>query len=454
MDAALRKKWVGWLAVALLLVVAAAQLAWRGPLSVRGHWNLVDFASPWASSRLWLMGQNAYDSSRLWDTWAASRGAFDTDHTFWVALMPPGAYAALAPLAALPAGVAGVAWLLVSAASVFAILACTLSLARIPPRSLTAWLFIAAALASAPLQTIVTVGQLSLPVIALAILAMWLARGGRDVLAGLALGLAAAVKPQLVAPFFLYYAFFARWRVLTPAVVVAIAINLLAVAPMQLRGVPWWAAWSRNMEIASAPGGPNDPTASGPWRNQMIDLRAWLYTLTETRGLVTAKALLVSLVLAAAYVALLARRRREGPRHDAPLPLATLAALTLLPVYHKMYDATLLVLALAWALRVLGAPGPRGAAVATLLALSVFLVPFDFLPLLMKRTDALDPLSQTWLWRVVIFPHHALATLATALCLLFAFWRSVRLPEPESERAARIIETPEASVDELVSIRG
>jgi hypothetical protein len=91
-------------------------------------------------------------------------------------------------------------------------------------------------------------------------------------------------------------------------------------------------------------------------------------------------------------------------------------------------------------------------AVATLLALCVFLVPFDFLPLLMKRTNALDALSQTWLWRVVIFPHHALATLATALCLLYAFWRSVRLPEPE--RAARIIETPEASVDELVSIRG
>jgi hypothetical protein len=452
MDAQPRKNRAGWLVVALLLFVAFAQLAWRGPLSIRGHWNLIDFASPWASARQWLTGGNPYDNEPLWETWSASRGAFDTDHTFWVALMPPGAYAVLAPFAALPAGVAGVVWLLVSAASVFAILACTLSLARIPAGSLTAWLLVAAALASAPVQTIVTVGQLSLPVIALAILAMWLARGGRDLLAGLALGLAAAVKPQLVAPFFLYYAFFARWRLLLPAAVLAFGINLLAVAPMQLRGIPWWADWSRNMQIASAPGGPNDPTASGPWRNQMIDLRAWFYTLTEAHHLVTAKALLVSLALAAAYVALLARRRQRGPRHDAPLALATLAALTLLPVYHKMYDATLLVLALAWALRALQGPGPRGVAVATLLALCVFLVPFDFLPLLMKRTNALDALSQTWLWRVVIFPHHALATLATALCLLYAFWRSVRLPEPE--RAARTIETPEASVDELVSIRG
>jgi hypothetical protein len=188
------------------------------------------------------------------------------------------------------------------------------------------------------------------------------------------------------------------------------------------------------MEIASAPGGPNDPTTSGKWRNQMIDLRAWLYTLTEAHALVTAKALLVSLALAAAYVALLARRR-ASLRQGGLLPLASLAALTLLPVYHKMYDATLLVLGLAWALRALRDPAARGAAVATLLALSVFLVPFDFLPLLMKRTAALDALSKTWLWRVVIFPHHALATLATALCLLYAFWRSVphAMPEPFTE---------------------
>src|SRR5688500_7636226 len=279
MDAALSKRWLGWSAVAGLLFIAIAQFAWRGPISVRGHWNLCDFASPWASSRLWLTGQNPYANERLWDTWITSRGAFETDHDFWLALMPPAAYATLAPLAALPAGAAALAWLLVSAASVFTILACTLSLARIRPRSLTAWLFVAAALASAPIQTVVAVGQLSLPVVALAILALWLARGGRDVLAGLALGLATAVKPQLVAPLLLYYLFFARWRILLPAVLVVICLNLVAIAPMQWRGTPWRADWARNVHVASAPGGPNDPTATGPWRNQMIDLRVWLYTL-------------------------------------------------------------------------------------------------------------------------------------------------------------------------------
>src|SRR5687768_18158987 len=113
MSAVLQKKWVGWLAAALLLLLAAGHAAWRGPISVRGHWNLCDFASPWASSRLWLTGQNPYANERLWDTWITSRGAFETDHDFWLALMPPAAYATLAPLAALPAGAAAALWLLV-----------------------------------------------------------------------------------------------------------------------------------------------------------------------------------------------------------------------------------------------------------------------------------------------------------------------------------------------------
>jgi hypothetical protein len=53
------------------------------------------------------------------------------------------------------------------------------------------------------------------------------------------------------------------------------------------------------------------------------------------------------MLLAAFYIVLLARLRNA---EDQLLPLAALAVLTLLPVYHKAYDATLLVLALAWAL--------------------------------------------------------------------------------------------------------
>ena len=446
---------LGWCAVAAMLLFAAAHLAWRGPLSVRGHWNLCDFASPWASARLWLTGQNPYDNARLWDTWAASRGAFDTDHEQWLALNAPGAYAAIAPLAALPAGVAGAAWLGVCAASVIAILGCALSLARVPARSMTAWLVISAALVAAPVQTALAVGQLSLPVIALCLGAMWLARGGRETAAGLALGVAAAVKPQLVAPLMAYFVLRGRWRLVLPAALLAVGLTLLAIVPMELRGIPWRADWSRNLALATAPGGANDPSATGPWRNQMIDLRAWLFALLDRSDVVTTCGLVLSMLLVAAYVTLITRAR--GAERDRPddelLPLAALMALTLLPVYHKLYDATVLVLALAWALRSLREPRLRGVAVVTLAALSVFLIPFDLLPLLMQRTRALDGMSATWVWRAVIYPHHAIAALATALCLLYALRRGQTVRAAAPAPSARDADL-EAELEELASVPG
>jgi hypothetical protein len=143
-------------------------------------------------------------------------------------------------------------------------------------------------------------------------------------------------------------------------------------------------------------------------------------------------------------------RLRDDP--DRLLPLATLCALTLLPVYHRMYDAALLLPALAWAMLALGGPLRRNA-IATLVCLSIFMVPFDVLPLIMKRTSALDGLSQTWIWRVFIFPHHALATLATAISLMWGMWSLMRLRQATPARTTQDRATaPMEDDDELADL--
>ena len=91
------------------------------------------------------------------------------------------------------------------------------------------------------------------------------------------------------------------------------------------------------------------------------------------------------------------------------MALGALLALMLLPVYHKAYDAAVLLLPFAWSLRQSATPGaPRRQALLLIALLSVFLVPFNLLPLAMQRTHALDAFAQTALWRIVIYPHHAL----------------------------------------------
>ena len=81
----------------------------------------------------------------------------------------------------------------------------------------------------------------------------------------------------------------------------------------------------------------------------------------------------------------------------------------LLPVYHKAYDAAVLLLPLAWALRNIDG-AQRHLAWVALVALSVFMIPFDLLALAMDRTDKLNAIAQTMIWKTIIYPHHALGT--------------------------------------------
>ena len=75
---------------------------------------------------------------------------------------------------------------------------------------------------------------------------------------------------------------------------------------------------------------------------------------------------------------------------DPLLSVATLGALTMLPVYHRAYDAALLLPAYAWRWRSLSSRRLRRFAIAALAMLSIFLIPWDAIQTVMRHTSALD----------------------------------------------------------------
>ena len=183
------------------------------PTITRGTSIFCDFAThgPSHGSGSGRQPYAHYGSSRV----RAGAGRFNTDHCLWLALMPPGAFAALAPLAALPPGVAAVAWTLVSALSIVVIIAAIMRMAQLERGTLVGWIFIAAAVASAPIQTLLAVGQISLPVIALIVAALAMPRTGAT-LCRCDARRGAASKPQLALRS-LWFLFFKRgacsaWR--------------------------------------------------------------------------------------------------------------------------------------------------------------------------------------------------------------------------------------------------
>jgi hypothetical protein len=111
--------------------------------------------------------------------------------------------------------------------------------------------------------------------------------------------------------------------------------------------------------------------------------------------------------------------RRRAASNNELLELGALTVLSLLPVYHRMYDASLLIFPLAWSLAAL--PGSQNKlAKGTLLLILVFLVPGGSALEQLQLSSHLVTLQHSWWWAHIVMPHQVWALLFLSALLLMA----------------------------------
>jgi len=225
-----------------------------------------------------------------------------------------------------------------------------------------------------------------------------------------------------------------------PAIVTAGAIGLTALIAMQMSHPDWLTAWRSSIAASTQIGGVNDYSWAGEYRDEIIDLKLLLVSAIHDPVALRVTILCITAALLASFVRAFPRTPRpaqpaELTTHDSQLTisrtnllaLAALSAIALLPIYHRVYDATLLTLALAWALAELDGPRRRFA-IALLVPMLVFLVPFDIVQTVSHRAPRLFELTRTSWWQSLIAPHYAWGTLLVAIGLLGTLSR-VRLKQ-------------------------
>jgi hypothetical protein len=194
---------------------------------------------------------------------------------------------------------------------------------------------VAAAVATfVPAFMAVTLGQNS-AIVVLLVAASWrLARDDRDVLVGLTLGLL-LFKPQYAVPLIGLHLLRGRWRIVATSA--AVAVGWWA-AGLAMLGSSWVEDWVAQVSDFNAV----DAEVNG------ANAVSWLGIAEHWLGVGSTPALVVSGLLAAATVAVVAPLwwRRSGT--DLALPMAAAAVAVLLLSPHAMfYDATLLLLVVA-----------------------------------------------------------------------------------------------------------
>jgi Glycosyltransferase family 87 len=258
----------------------------------------------------------------------------------------PTSFGVTAPFALLPWSVARILWILLTAGGLMlaAFLLWNLSSAYAPVLS---GALIGFLLANS--VVIIVLGNSAGIVISLCIIGVWCLLRERFVPLGifcLAVGL--ALKPHNVGfvwLFFLLAGGVYRRRALQTLGVTAI-IGLPGVLWVWSISPGWVKEWGSNLAALATHGGVTDPGPASTGSHglgMLINLQAAVSVLWDNPAVYQPIAYIIATSLLAVWVAMILRSRISF--ESAWLAIAAISALSLLPVYHHLYDAKLMLLA-------------------------------------------------------------------------------------------------------------
>jgi len=419
----------------ILLLLAAGEFVLRGPVRYLGwvaEWN--DLSQNYTASKLWLQGQNPSDPANFVALWKQQVGSRLDLTDIRTHLAPPlGGLVVMAPIAAFPWKVAKVLWLIVLLVSFAATVWALMRAGGFRGNEVRTIAFIAGSLALAPFQTGIASGNQTILVIGLCAIAIWCASQRREIAAGVLFGLACSLKPQIGAFLVLYYLVRRRWQLFGTAVSTTVGLILVAALYLRLRGVFWLQDYLHNARGFVAANHIDDFSSANPARFNLINLQVPLFSITGHSSSANLLALAVGIFLVCVWLYWAVRNSQQGPEL---LSLGAISVIGLLPVYHRFYDATLLVVPLCWCMTLTSGPS-KAITRTTLLLMTPFLIPGPaLLQQLAVRGPWPDAVTNSWWWNCVVMPHQTWALLLLSLVLLYGI--KLELSGLRTEQSASI----------------
>ncbi|MEM1353315.1 MAG: glycosyltransferase family 87 protein [Planctomycetota bacterium] len=372
----------------------------------------------YAAAVAWARGANPYsgtDCAQILEQQGGDEFTPSSKPQAFASLYPPTFFPLLSPLALLDWPTARVFWALLNT---LATLSCIPLLLRLLERRgwLCALTITATVLAWGPIHTGIGAGQPA-PILLWLVLAAVMCKNGW--LSGLSLALAILIKPQVGLPFLVLYAWDRRWLAATTCLLVSLGVTAISVWRLQTFHPSWPDDLANNLAVLTDPaGGLGSPMPTNPLVYQLMNTAPLLHRL----GVVDPWVGLVvwAIVIGAAGLALYFLARYPWPDRRLLL-LSGLAALPLLPVYHRVYDATLLLIVAAWVYQRLAWRKRDPWAIGAGLCLLPLMVPGPaILAVLTNRGTIPDSVTTNWGWQTLVMQQHSWCALALALVLLGA----------------------------------
>lgn len=406
-----------------LLLAALAEFWVRGPrrLVQATAWN--DFLSPYIQTKAWVHGEDPYSPRTLVSLWPA-----DNRRPLWVdndiargtlekARGIPSPYplttlVLLSPFTVLAWTTAIRLWMLLT---IGALIGSALALISICHKKLweqRSLIFLAALLALAPMHTSLATANIAVLAICLGVFAVWTERVGYTNWPGILLAAATCLKPTVAVGLLIYYVVQRRWKLIALSCGLVAFVEFIGILRSMLGGIPWLASYVANTHKVFASGSLDDFTQANPIRFNLINGQVFFCDLLRNRSAANLLSWLLCSVLAAWWIWMCYRRD-----DSEVLKISAISVLSLIPIYHRSYDATLLIWPLAWCL-LLGHNQKRQ--LATLLLITPFSLPGPALLAGLAQSGGIPAnVSSQWWWSALVLSHEVWDLILLSFALLY-----------------------------------
>lgn len=390
-----------------------------------------DFSEIYTSAWLWRHGQNPYDSALATSAQERLVGV-----SVQIApIYPPSTLALISPFTLLPWKWADLVWMLLGSAGVAATILLLLRLRGSNARGLDTMAFVTFLLCFDPLHQAFHLGNVALLVVPLSLWAIALAEKDEDWWAGVILGIAGCLKPQIGVWILLYYVLRRRQRVFFGACAAA----ALVAAALLLRPLPvlaTFASYRANLQHWFAPGRPYGFTEGAlPFHVNIIQVILYQLLHSAFAANIIAQAIfLIGLIL---WISIL---WHTGFRVPVPLAISSLLALSFLSLYHSVSDTTILTLSLCWAIPTERQPWTN---VKRLICGIMLLLMLPGHSALMRLSPHLNSsITMTGWWNLLVARYFVWLLSLLNVALLLALWKSaadLQCREGESARVSPVL---------------
>jgi len=168
-------------------------------------------------------------------------------------------------------------------------------------------------------------------------------RANRWLSSGIWLAFSLSLKLNLGAIFLGYFIIYRRWKIMGVSLLILVAITSIGALKLGLSDFSWFGSWIDNLQVVSKEWATTKPALNNPNSIFLLNIQYPLYMFTDSKFIANAIAYTIGFI--EFIILLIVYKYNEGLYGNLTM-LTTIATIVIISSYHRLADASILILLL------------------------------------------------------------------------------------------------------------